>query len=58
MSANDNRPKGFYISYLEKLHRQREQAGLPPATDTDDESYWRERAKWHAEATKPLKKAA
>jgi hypothetical protein len=28
--------------------------------DIDDESYWREREKWHAEATKPLplKKAA
>ena len=54
--GDNNRP-GFYMAYLEKLHRQREQARLPPATDTDDETYWRDRAKWHAEQQQ-FKKAA
>jgi hypothetical protein len=41
----DNRPKGFYIAYLERIGKQREQAGLPPAPDTADSEYWEQRRK-------------
>jgi hypothetical protein len=52
---SDNRPKGFYISYLEKLHRQREEAGLPPATDIAPQSYWDE---WRKNNQMPVDKKA
>jgi hypothetical protein len=43
MSDNDNRPKGFYVSYLERIGKQREQAGLPPAPDIAPPEYWEQR---------------
>jgi hypothetical protein len=41
--SDDNRPTGLYVKYLQRLHDQREQAGLPPTEDICPESYWRER---------------
>jgi hypothetical protein len=42
----DNRPKGFYVQYLEKLGQRR----TTPVKDVvDDEARWRERERWHEE---------
>jgi hypothetical protein len=40
----DNRPKGLYVRYLEKLAQRRTE---PVKDVVDDEQRWRERAKWH-----------
>jgi hypothetical protein len=42
---SDNRPKGFYVAYLERIGKQREQAGLPPAPDIAPPEYWDKRRK-------------
>jgi hypothetical protein len=46
--ANTNQPVGFYVRYLKRLREQREAKG-EKAIDLDDEQYWRDREKWHAE---------
>ena len=58
------RPHGFYMQYLDRLigenRAKREAEGQPePGDAAAEERYWRDRAKWHAEATKqlPLKAA-
>jgi hypothetical protein len=43
MPNDSNRPVGFYIRYLQRLHEQRERAGLSPAADICDDAYWQER---------------
>jgi hypothetical protein len=40
---NDNRPIGLYVKYLQRIAEQRERAGLPPAPDICDDSYWQQR---------------
>jgi hypothetical protein len=40
---NSNRPTGLYVKYLQRLHEQREQAGLLPAPDICDSEYWDQR---------------
>jgi hypothetical protein len=56
----DDRPKtsGFYVTYLEKLHRQREADGLPPAPDIADSEYWETRRRNEELKQLPLPKAA
>jgi hypothetical protein len=49
--------QGFYVAYLRRLADRREAKG-DKVVDLDDERYWREREKWHAEATKELPRKA
>ena len=48
MSDGPNKQWRPYLEYLEKLRRQREEAGLPPAPDIAPQSYWEERRKKEA----------
>ena len=40
---SDNRPIGLYVKYLQRLVKQREEAGLPPAEDIAPPEYWQRR---------------
>jgi hypothetical protein len=35
--------QGFYITYLERLAKQREERGEAPAPDVHDSEYWKQR---------------
>jgi hypothetical protein len=49
-AMTDNRPKGLYMRYLEKLAQRR----TAPVKDlVGDEQYWRAREKWHAQNVPP-----
>jgi hypothetical protein len=38
-----NRPTGLYMKYLQRLHDQREQAGLPEPEEICGDDYWQQR---------------
>jgi hypothetical protein len=50
--SDNNRPVGLYVKYLQRLHEQRERAGLPEPEDICDESYWQERRQQNSEKDK------
>jgi hypothetical protein len=53
MTDNSNRPTWKpFSAYLERLAKQREERGEPPAPEVHDDQYWIERAKWHEEQQK------
>jgi hypothetical protein len=46
MVSDSERPTGLYIKYLQRLSKQREDAGLPPpAADVAPGEYWEARRK-------------
>ena len=51
-------PTGLYMKYLQRLREQREQAGLPPASDVCDSEYWQRRREPEELKDKPREDAA
>ena len=55
--ADDNRPKGFYLAYLERYGHSRRAEGHE-VPDVADQAYWDKRREDELLKDQPLRKAA